>query len=97
MTTDCLPHQVLHEMPFTSESKRMGILLRHVPSGDLLFYVKGADAVMSERVVGADWLEEETGNIRVHPSASECAAECIRVHTSASECASGRLAPSGDG
>ena len=50
-------------MPFTSESKRMGILLRHVPSGDILFYVKGADAVMSERVVGADWLEEETGII----------------------------------
>ena len=63
MTYDCLPHQVLHEMPFTSESKRMGILLRHVPSGDILFYVKGADAVMSERVVGADWLEEETGII----------------------------------
>ena len=37
----------------------MGILLRHVPSGDLLFYVKGADAVMTERVIAADWLEEE--------------------------------------
>ena len=56
-------YDVLHEMPFSSELKRMGVLLRHVPSGELLFYVKGADAVMLDRVAGADWVEEETGNL----------------------------------
>lgn len=56
-------YEVLHEMPFSSELKRMGVLLRHQPSGQLLFYVKGADAVMLDRVAGADWVEEETGNL----------------------------------
>ena len=56
-------YEVLHEMPFSSELKRMGVLLRHVPSGELLFYVKGADVVMMDRVAGADWVEEETGNL----------------------------------
>jgi phospholipid-translocating ATPase len=56
-------YEVLHEMPFSSETKRMGVLLRHQPSGQILFYVKGADTVMMDRVAGADWVEEETGNL----------------------------------
>ena len=56
-------YEVLHEMPFSSELKRMGVLLRHVPSGEVLFYVKGADSVMMDRVSGADWVEEEVGNL----------------------------------
>lgn len=55
--------QVLHEMPFSSELKRMGIVLRHAPSGEVLFYVKGADSVMVDRLTGADWVEEEVGNL----------------------------------
>ena len=56
-------YDILHEMPFASELKRMGVILRHRPSGEILFYVKGADAVMMDRVIGADWVEEETGNL----------------------------------
>ena len=32
-------------------------------SGEVLFYVKGADSVMMDRVSGADWVEEEVGNL----------------------------------
>ena len=58
-------YDLLHEMPFTSESKRMGVILRHVLSGEIVFYVKGADTVMLDRVseTDSDWVEEETGNL----------------------------------
>lgn len=67
--------QILNMFPFTSESKRMGIVVRFstninevtLPSSDdnaeICFYQKGADTVMSSIVAANDWLEEETANM----------------------------------
>jgi phospholipid-translocating ATPase len=54
---------VLDLFPFTSETKRMGIVVRERASGDVLFLQKGADAVMARLVQRADWLEEECANM----------------------------------
>ena len=56
-------YDVLDEMPFSAELKRMGILLRDCATGAIAFYVKGADTVMAERIRRSDWLEEEVGNL----------------------------------
>jgi len=58
-----LEYEILQEFPFTSETKRMGIVLREKRTGDLTFYAKGADAVMGEKVARSYWLEEEVGNL----------------------------------
>jgi phospholipid-translocating ATPase len=49
--------------PFTSASKRMGIIVREVRTGTVTFHVKGADMVMADMVQYNDWLEEECGNM----------------------------------
>ena len=36
--------------PFSSDSKRMGIVVKHKASGRLIFYLKGAEVVMKEKV-----------------------------------------------
>ncbi|PFH50095.1 hypothetical protein AMATHDRAFT_4257 [Amanita thiersii Skay4041] len=54
---------VLDIFPFTSESKRMGIIVKDVQTGEITFLQKGADVVMSKIVQRNDWLEEETGNM----------------------------------
>ena len=36
--------------PFSSESKRMGIVLKQKHSGKVIFYVKGAEVVMKDKV-----------------------------------------------
>jgi len=43
-------YEVLANFPFSSETKRMGILLRHTLSGRLLFYLKGAEVVLRDKV-----------------------------------------------
>jgi phospholipid-translocating ATPase len=58
-----LSFDVLELFPFTSESKRMGIVVRDTQSGEITFLQKGADVVMSEIVQRNDWLEEETANM----------------------------------
>ncbi|GAA5973244.1 hypothetical protein JCM21900_001016 [Sporobolomyces salmonicolor] len=58
-----LSFDVLEVFPFTSESKRMGIVIRDRQTGEITFYQKGADAVMARIVVYNDWLEEECGNM----------------------------------
>ena len=40
-------YDILEVFPFTSERKRMGIVVRDRASGDIFFYMKGADVVMS--------------------------------------------------
>ena len=52
-------YDILHEMPFSPELKRMGVLLRDRDDGRIVFYVKGADSVMDERIRRSDWMEEE--------------------------------------
>ena len=41
---------MLANFPFSSETKRMGIVLRHEQSQRLVFYLKGAETVMKEKV-----------------------------------------------
>ncbi|KAF2016740.1 phospholipid-translocating P-type ATPase-like protein [Aaosphaeria arxii CBS 175.79] len=64
--------RILNVFPFTSEGKRMGIVVRfyHGPAssatdedGEIWFYQKGADTVMMSIVAANDWLEEETANM----------------------------------
>ncbi|KAL5628711.1 hypothetical protein BROUX41_002102 [Berkeleyomyces rouxiae] len=67
--------RILDIFPFTSEGKRMGIVVQFLESpaaagapfdpenGEIWFYQKGADTVMSSIVVANDWLDEETVNM----------------------------------
>ncbi|RZF36513.1 hypothetical protein LSTR_LSTR008848 [Laodelphax striatellus] len=54
---------VLQMFPFTSETKRMGIIVKDQQTGEIIFYLKGADVVMSTIVQYTDWLDEECGNM----------------------------------
>ncbi|XP_075701527.1 putative phospholipid-transporting ATPase IIA [Rhinoderma darwinii] len=54
---------ILQIFPFTYESKRMGIIVREDSTGEITFYMKGADVVMAGIVQYNDWLEEECGNM----------------------------------
>ncbi|XP_045120592.1 probable phospholipid-transporting ATPase IIB isoform X4 [Portunus trituberculatus] len=62
-----LTYTVLQIFPFTSESKRMGIIVRErmedESSGQVVLYMKGADTVMASMVEYNDWLEEECINL----------------------------------
>ncbi|XP_075149777.1 putative phospholipid-transporting ATPase IIB isoform X2 [Haematobia irritans] len=61
---DSLLHfQILQIFPFTSESKRMGIIVKDSQTGEITFYLKGADVVMQTIVQYNDWLSEESGNM----------------------------------
>ncbi|KAK3359765.1 hypothetical protein B0T25DRAFT_109172 [Lasiosphaeria hispida] len=65
--------RILDIFPFTSEGKRMGVVVQFyeklhqgVPSlenGEVWFYQKGADTVMGSVVAANDWLDEETANM----------------------------------
>ncbi|KFA77786.1 hypothetical protein S40288_00472 [Stachybotrys chartarum IBT 40288] len=65
--------RILEIFPFTSEGKRMGIVVHFqdnvntkntdLTSGDIWFYQKGADTVMTSIVAANDWLDEETANM----------------------------------
>lgn len=43
-------YEILANFPFSSDTKRMGIVLRHTKSGKLIFYLKGAETVMKNMV-----------------------------------------------
>lgn len=43
-------YHVLANFPFSSESKRMGIVLKHLQSERIIFYLKGAETVMKLKV-----------------------------------------------
>lgn len=43
-------YDILQNFPFSSESKRMGIIVKHRQSGKIIFYVKGADVIMAPKV-----------------------------------------------
>ncbi|KAI9317915.1 hypothetical protein BX666DRAFT_2018742 [Dichotomocladium elegans] len=62
-TGSLLEYDVLHIFPFTSETKRMGIIIRDKQTHEVTFYEKGADVVMSGIVQYNDWLDEECGNM----------------------------------
>ncbi|KAJ2358888.1 putative aminophospholipid-translocase [Coemansia erecta] len=62
-TAPLLEYDILHVFPFTSESKRMGIVVRSRLTDEMYFIQKGADAVMTRIVEYNDWLDEECGNM----------------------------------
>ncbi|KAL0084178.1 phospholipid-translocating P-type ATPase [Phycomyces blakesleeanus] len=62
-TGEYLEFEILNVFPFTSESKRMGIIIQDKQTQEIFFYQKGADAVMSSIVQYNDWLDEECGNM----------------------------------
>jgi phospholipid-translocating ATPase len=43
-------YSILANFPFSSETKRMGIIMRHEASNRLVFYLKGAETVMRLKV-----------------------------------------------
>ncbi|KAH6642229.1 phospholipid-translocating P-type ATPase-like protein [Boeremia exigua] len=64
--------RILNTFPFTSEGKRMGIVVKFYhglvdsptdEDGEIWFYQKGADTVMTTIVAANDWLDEETANM----------------------------------
>ncbi|CAG8498992.1 13491_t:CDS:10 [Ambispora leptoticha] len=60
---EILEFSILQIFPFTSETKRMGIVVREKSTGEIMFYEKGADVVMTKIVQYNDWLDEECGNM----------------------------------
>lgn len=54
---------ILQVFPFTSETKRMGIIVKNKVTGEITFYMKGADMVMKNVVYHQDWLDEEVSNM----------------------------------
>ncbi|PIK43027.1 putative phospholipid-transporting ATPase IIA [Apostichopus japonicus] len=56
-------YTILQIFPFTSETKRMGIIVKEERSGQIIFFLKGADTVMNSIVQYNDWLDEECGNM----------------------------------
>ena len=65
---------ILEVFPFTSDGKRMGIIVQFldgsdksaagsIEAGEIWFYQKGADTVMTSIVAANDWLDEETANM----------------------------------
>lgn len=65
--------KILEIFPFTSDSKRMGIIVqfdegqesasKDPEGGEIWFFQKGADTVMTSIVAANDWLDEETANM----------------------------------
>ncbi|KAJ8610210.1 hypothetical protein MRB53_038711 [Persea americana] len=68
--------RILNVFPFTSEGKRMGVMVRFMPLDQVStasseedtqslvwFFQKGADTVMTSIVASNDWLDEETSNM----------------------------------
>ncbi|KAI1310011.1 phospholipid-translocating P-type ATPase [Xylaria venustula] len=65
--------RILEVFPFTSDGKRMGIIVQFeegeqnptpsLSAGEIWFYQKGADTVMGSIVAANDWLDEETANM----------------------------------
>jgi phospholipid-translocating ATPase len=58
-----LEFSILEIFPFTSETKRMGIIVKDEITNEITFYMKGADVVLSKMVLYNDWLDEECGNM----------------------------------
>ncbi|WVN86015.1 uncharacterized protein L203_101173 [Cryptococcus depauperatus CBS 7841] len=56
-------YDILAIFPFSSESKRMGIIVKERETGEIMFVQKGADVVMGAIIGKNDWLDEECGNM----------------------------------
>jgi phospholipid-translocating ATPase len=47
---DIEEYDILANFPFSSETKRMGIIVRHRGSNKIVFYLKGAETVMEKKI-----------------------------------------------
>ncbi|KRZ40142.1 putative phospholipid-transporting ATPase IIB, partial [Trichinella pseudospiralis] len=56
-------YKILQIFPFTSERKRMSIIVQDKLTKEICLYSKGADVVMQRMVEQNDWLEEESANL----------------------------------
>jgi len=43
-------YSILANFPFSSETKRMSIIVRHKDSDRIIFYLKGAETVIKNKV-----------------------------------------------
>jgi phospholipid-translocating ATPase len=43
-------YDILQHFPFSSETKRMGIILKEQETDQIMFYVKGAEVVMESKI-----------------------------------------------
>lgn len=55
--------EILDLFPFSSETKRMGIIIKDLNTHEIVFYLKGADTVMSSIITYSDWLQEQCDNM----------------------------------
>ncbi|CCE83184.1 Piso0_003756 [Millerozyma farinosa CBS 7064] len=62
-TNQVLEFKILYMFPFSSDTKRMGIIVKDVSRNEVWFMQKGADTVMTSIVNSNDWLDEETSNM----------------------------------
>lgn len=53
--SEVFSYDILNVFPFSSETKRMGIIIRDVQTQQIYFYMKGADTVMTKIVQYNDW------------------------------------------
>lgn len=58
-------YEVLENFPFSSDTKRMGILVRHKETRRLIFYLKGADVALISKVpeIQKGFLQDECENL----------------------------------
>ena len=58
-------YEILENFAFSSERKRMGILLRNVHTNEIIFYLKGADAVFEKLLSPEEWIfvKEQAENL----------------------------------
>ena len=56
-----LKYEILYIIPFSSERKSMGIIVKNMESSVITFFLKGADSVISEKVNKQEkiWINEE--------------------------------------
>lgn len=58
-----MKYDILQIFPFSSETKRMGIIVRDHQTNEILFLLKGADVVVSQLIQYSDWLQEQCDNM----------------------------------
>ena len=61
-----LEYEILANFPFSSKTKRMGILLKDLQNNKIIFYLKGADTVMQlkvNNVIASSFIQEECENL----------------------------------
>ena len=58
-------YEILNLFPFTSESKRMGIIVRDIAQDKIILYLKGADTIMEEKIshLNSDFMMEACSDL----------------------------------